>query len=76
MNTIVYLIRHSEKLDMQYIDRYYDDENYQITREKRILSADRGTERGGLLQRNGYREDGRNCPTGSVKPSGTSEVGY
>ena len=40
MNTIVYLIRHSEKLDMQYIDRYYDDENYQITREKRILSAE------------------------------------
>lgn len=25
---------------MQYIDRYYDDENYQITREKRILSAE------------------------------------
>ena len=40
MNTIVYLIRHSEKLDMKYIDRYYDDENYQITREKRILSAE------------------------------------
>ena len=41
MNTIVYLIRHSEKLDMKCIDRYYDDENYQITREKRILSAER-----------------------------------
>ena len=40
MYTIVYLIRHSEKLDTQYIDRYYDDENYQITREKRILSAE------------------------------------
>lgn len=40
MNTIVYFIRHSEKLDTQYIDRYYDDENYQITREKRILSAE------------------------------------
>lgn len=25
---------------MKYIDRYYDDENYQITREKRILSAE------------------------------------
>ena len=40
MNTIVFLIRNSEKLDMKYIDRYYDDENYQITREKRILSAE------------------------------------
>ena len=40
MHTIVYLIRHSEKLDIQYIDRYYNNENYQITREKRILSAE------------------------------------
>ena len=40
MNTIVYLIRHSEKLGMQYMDRYYADEDYQITREKRILSAE------------------------------------
>ena len=40
MNTIVYLIRHSEKLGMQYMDRYYANEDYQITREKRILSAE------------------------------------
>lgn len=40
METVVYLIRHSEKLDEKYIDKYYDDEFYQITREKRILSSE------------------------------------
>lgn len=34
MDTTVYLIRHSEKLDTKYIDKYYNDEFYQITREK------------------------------------------
>lgn len=40
MKTIIYLIRHSEKLNTELIDRYFDDEYYQITREKRILSSD------------------------------------
>ena len=40
MDTIVYLIRHSEKLDTKYIDKYHSDEFYQITREKRILSSE------------------------------------
>ena len=50
MNTIVYLIRHSEKLGMQYMDRYYADEDYQITREKRILSAE-GEKKAKLLSK-------------------------
>ena len=50
MNTIVYLIRHSEKLGMQYMDRYYADEDYQITREKRILSAE-GEKKAKLLMK-------------------------
>lgn len=40
MNTIIYLIRHSEKLDTKYIDKYYENEFYQTTREKRILSVE------------------------------------
>ena len=40
MDTTVYLIRHSEKLDTKYIDKYYNDEFYQISREKRILSSE------------------------------------
>lgn len=39
MKTTIYLIRHSEKLNTELIDRYFDDEYYQITREKRILSS-------------------------------------
>ena len=50
MNTIVYLIRHSEKLGMQYMDRYYANEDYQITREKRILSAE-GEKKAKLLSK-------------------------
>lgn len=41
MNTIVYLIRHSEKLGMQYMDRYYANEDYQITREKENIKCRR-----------------------------------
>lgn len=39
MYTIVYLIRHSEKLDIKLIEKYNEFEPYQISREKRILSA-------------------------------------
>lgn len=39
MYTIVYLIRHSEKLDTKLINKYNEFEQYQISREKRILST-------------------------------------
>lgn len=39
MYTIVYLIRHSEKLDTKLVEKYNEFESYQISREKRILSA-------------------------------------
>ena len=51
MDTTVYLIRHSEKLDTKYIDKYYNDEFYQITREKRILSSD-GERKAKILSEN------------------------
>lgn len=51
MDTIVYLIRHSEKLDTKYIDKYHSDEFYQITREKRILSSE-GERKAKILSEN------------------------
>lgn len=51
MNTTVYLIRHSEKLDTKYIDKYYNDEFYQISREKRILSSE-GERKAKILSEN------------------------
>ena len=51
MDTIVYLIRHSEKLDTKYIDKYHSDEFYQITREKRILSTE-GERKAKILSEN------------------------
>lgn len=51
MDTIVYLIRHSEKLDTKYIDKYSSDEFYQITREKRILSSE-GERKAKILSEN------------------------
>lgn len=51
MDTTVYLIRHSEKLDTKYIDKYYNDEFYQITREKRILSSE-GERKAKILSEN------------------------
>ena len=44
MQTIVYLIRHSKKLDKGLIDTTLSDDNYQIAREKIILSSE-GEER-------------------------------
>ena len=40
MQTIVYLIRHSKKLEKDLIDSSLNDENYQIAREKIILSVE------------------------------------
>lgn len=51
MDTIVYLIRHSEKLDTKYIDKYHSDGFYQITREKRILSSE-GERKAKILSEN------------------------
>ena len=51
MDTTVYLIRHSEKLDTKYIDKYYNDEFYQISREKRILSSE-GERKAKILSEN------------------------
>lgn len=51
MDTIVYVIRHSEKLDTKYIDKYHSDEFYQITREKRILSSE-GERKAKILSEN------------------------
>lgn len=51
MDTIVYLIRHSEKLDTKYIEKYHSDEFYQITREKRILSSE-GERKAKILSEN------------------------
>lgn len=52
METIVYLIRHSEKFDINYMsNRYYDFENYKITREKRILSTN-GEKKAMILSEN------------------------
>lgn len=51
MKTTIYLIRHSEKLDTNFIDRYYEDEYYQITREKRILSSE-GERKAKILSEN------------------------
>lgn len=51
MDTIVYLIRHSEKLDTKYMDKYYNDEFYQTTREKRILSSE-GERKAKILSEN------------------------
>lgn len=44
MQTIVYLIRHSKKLDNSLIDLSLSDDDYQIAREKIILSSE-GEER-------------------------------
>ncbi len=51
MKTTIYLIRHSEKLSMNLIERYYNDEFYQLTREKRILSTN-GEEKARKLSEN------------------------
>lgn len=40
METIVYLIRHSKKLEKEFINNDLNDEEYQITREKIILSKE------------------------------------
>ena len=47
-NTIVYLIRHSRKIDEKTINSDKDTENYQVYREKRILSIE-GEERAKIL---------------------------
>lgn len=48
METIVYLIRHSEKIDLNLINNTYNDEYYQNRREKIILSI-KGEEKAKIL---------------------------
>ncbi len=47
-NTIVYLIRHSRKINYNMVNHENNEENYQIKREKTILSVD-GEERAKIL---------------------------
>ena len=56
METIVYFIRHSKKLEKEYIDSSLDDENYQIMREKIILSVE-GEKRAEELSNNKEFDD-------------------
>lgn len=48
--TIVYLIRHSEKLDNKYINHYNNNEYYQNRREKIVLSVE-GEKKAELLSK-------------------------